>query len=95
MVKSKRQPKQNQAGKKERFEVLLEDMNEKFDFMAESVSENTSGLLKLRPIVEKTANDVEVIKTNLEIMKGMLKRKVDVEEFEVLEQRVTRLENRF
>lgn len=75
---------------KEYFEVLLEDMTGKIDLIAE----NTSTVLKLKPVIVKTATDVEIIKTDLGLIKGLLKRKVDTEEFEVLERRVSRLENR-
>lgn len=60
-----RNPKLKQA-RRERFEVLLEDMNEKFDFVAE----NTVEILKLKPVMEKMANDLEVVKTDVELMIG-------------------------
>jgi hypothetical protein len=42
--------------------------------------------------MEQIRDDVEAIKVTLGIMKNDLKQKVDCEEFEALEERVTHLE---
>lgn len=82
--------KKQLATKKERFEVLLEEIRSEVHV----VHEQTSDLMQLKPKVDQLIEDVAIIKTDIEIMKGLLKRKVDTEEFEALESRVRRLENR-
>lgn len=86
--------KQPTAGK-ERFEVLLEDMNSKFDVLIE----RTADIAPIKEDVETIKGDIEVIKTDIVIMKmdistikNDLKQKVDREEFKTLEHRVAMLE---
>ena len=86
-IKNKRK---SLGSKKQNFEVLVEDLKSEFKLVAE----NTSELLKIKPVVERLSEDMEVVKTNTEFMKGNLKRKIDTEEFEALEHRVSQLENR-
>jgi hypothetical protein len=38
--------------------------------------------------------DVKIIKTNMELVKNSLKRKVDIDEFLILEKRVAALESK-
>ena len=75
---------------KERFEVLLEDMQSELHIVAEQ----TSDLMKLGPKVDSLIEDMTIVKSDIEIIKGILKRKVDVEEFEALTKRVAHLENK-
>lgn len=70
--------------------VLLEDINGKFDFIVKTTTE----LLSMKPVVQKLAEDMEIVKTDIEIIKGLLKRKVDMEEFEALTKRVAYLERK-
>ncbi len=74
----------------QQFEVILEDIRSEVHM----VHEQTSDLLSLKPIVQKLSEDMEIVKTDVEIMKGLLKRKVDLEEFEALTKRVAHLESK-
>ncbi len=62
--------------------------------MAESVSGIQSQLVAIRDMVVKNTEDIEVIKMNVDSIKQMLRRKVDLEEFEKLEKRVLNLEQK-
>ena len=78
------------GSQQQQFEVILEDINGKFDFLVESTTE----LMKLPPKVDQLIDDMAIVKTDIEVMKGLLKRKVDLEEFEALTKRVAHLENK-
>ena len=47
-----------------------------------------------REILEELKEDVGIIKTDIEFVKGDLKKKVDYDEFQALEKRFTLLESR-
>lgn len=51
-------------------------------------------LVSLREMVAKNTEDIEVIKLEITFIKNILKRKVDMDEFESLEKRVAILERR-
>jgi len=70
--------------------VLLEDFNSKFDLVAEQTAQIPEIKNKINNLVE----DMEIVKTDLEFIKGALKKKVDVDEFSALERRVVSLESR-
>lgn len=70
--------------------TLLEDFNSKFDLVAEQ----TAQIPEIKNKVDGLVENMEIVKTNLEFIKHALKKKVDVDEFAVLERRVTMLENR-
>lgn len=70
--------------------VLLEDFNSKFDLVAEQ----TSQIPEIKNKVDGLVENMEIVKTDLEFIKHALKKKVDVDEFAVLERRVALLENR-
>lgn len=70
--------------------TLLEDFNSKFDLVAEQ----TSQIPEIKNRVDSLVENMEIVKTNLEFIKHALKKKVDVDEFAVLERRVAMLENR-
>ncbi|MDP3763608.1 MAG: hypothetical protein Q8Q92_03080 [bacterium] len=70
--------------------TLLEDFNSKFDL----VTEQTAQIPEIRSKVNNLVEDMEIVKTDLEFIKGALKKKVDVDEFTALEHRVVSLESR-
>lgn len=70
--------------------VLLEDFNSKFDLVAEQ----TSQIPQMNKKIDSLVEDMETVKTDLEFIKTILKRKVDVDEFSALERRVIALESR-
>ncbi len=96
--------KENRAleGKFERhIDVLKESFDHSVQLIAESVSSIDQRLKTLTDIVVKNAKDIEEIKihifamkSDIEIIKNGLKRKVDMEEFEALEKRLALLEAR-
>jgi len=74
--------------------MLLEEFQNQLKVVAEVQVEQDKKLdnhtSKLDSILEMVANNTE----NIEMIKGMLKRKVDVEEFEALTRRVIVLEKK-
>ncbi|MBI4053703.1 MAG: hypothetical protein HY397_00060 [Candidatus Doudnabacteria bacterium] len=74
--------------------VVAEDFKAGMKLIAESVSDLQQQLIALRDMVAKNTEDIEVIKLEITAIKNMLKRKVDLEEFESLEKRVAMLEKR-
>lgn len=92
--------------KKQYVEVLLEDVNHKFDILIEGHDVHSGEFKKVHQTLDAQTNilashtemvgsimlDVETIKEDLEIIKGGVKRKVDAEEFLALERRVLLLE---
>lgn len=70
--------------------TLLEEFNSKFELVAEQ----TSQIPQMNKKIDGLAEDMETIKTDLEFIKTILKRKVDVDEFSALERRVISLESR-
>ncbi len=70
--------------------VLLEDFNSKFDLVAEQ----TAQIPEINNKVSSLVENMEIVKTDLEFIKGSLKRKVDVDEFSALERRVISIESR-
>lgn len=69
---------------------ILDEVDKKLSVMAEVQDEHTKQLKKLDPIMEMVAKNSE----DIEIMKGMLRRKVDIDEFNMLEKRVMILEKK-
>ena len=79
---------QEQAEEAERHQkILLEEFEGRLVIIAES---QMSLVKKVDAIFEMTAQNSE----NIELIKGMLRRKVDVDEFEALEKRVALLETK-
>lgn len=74
--------------------LLLEEFEHRLSVIAEVQVEHTKKFeavfKKLDAIMEMTALNSE----NIEMIKGMLKRKVDLEEYEKLERRVSLLEKK-
>lgn len=70
--------------------TLLEDFNSKFDLVAEQ----TSQIPQMNKKIDSLVEDMEIVKTDLEFIKTILKRKVDIDEFSALERRVIALEGR-
>ncbi|MDP3697391.1 MAG: hypothetical protein Q8R55_05230 [Candidatus Taylorbacteria bacterium] len=83
--------------------VLLEDFNSKFDLVAEQtaqipeiknkVDDLTEDMKTVKEDVFMMKKDMVIVKTDLEFIKHALKKKVDVDEFAVLERRVSMLES--
>ena len=75
----------------------MESLDSKLDLVLEMVGSNTEDITDLK-IMEKSVEviqeDIQVIKIGIEFIKQGFKKKVDVEEFAVLEKRVSILENR-
>ncbi len=92
--------------KKQYVEVLIEDMNHKFDVLIEghtvhsgefkkihaTLDSHTKTLASHSEMIGSMLTDIEVIKEDLNIIKGDLKQKVDRSEFSTLERRVLLLE---
>ncbi len=72
--------------------VLSEESDSKFKLILEQYSSIKETLDSHTEIIASTKEDVEIIKTDIEFIKNSLKKKVDAEEFSVLEKRVAFLE---
>lgn len=72
--------------------ALAEDFIAQVKLLAESVSDLQRQIVVIRDMVARNTEDIEVIKTDIEMMKNMLRKKVDAEEFASLEKRVLILE---
>jgi len=79
---------------KRHMDVLGEDFDNKTGLLVESVSGIQEQLVALKEMVAKNTEDIEVIKSDAQIIKQSLKRKVDLEEFEALEKRIVALETK-
>lgn len=71
---------------------MVEDFTSQIKLLAESVSGIQEQLIALREMVAKNTEDIEIIKADTAFIKNGLKKKVDAEEFEILERRVAILE---
>jgi len=67
--------------------AMIEHFDDKIGFIAEQLSHVTE-------VVDKHTETLEVIKSDIELIKYGLKRKVDIDDFQALEHRVALLESR-
>ena len=72
--------------------VVVEDIRDSIQLLAESVSGIQSQLIAIRDMVAKNTADIEVIKMNMELIKYSLKQKADNADLSALERRVSILE---
>ena len=91
---------------KRHFDVVAEGLNDKISIIAEqygdikndiksikkTLDSHTETLDSHTEMIGKVMEDMTVVKMNIEFIKGALKKKVDHEEFEALERRVTFME---
>ena len=80
------------------YQNYLGTLSESFESQVKIVAESLSGiqgqLNAVKEMVAKSAEDIEVIKMDIQFIKQGLKRKVDLDEFESLEKRVAFLERK-
>ena len=73
-------------------------LNEDFKGQVKIVAEQFEGLNKKldshTEMIAKVATDVEIVKTDIEFIKGGLRKKVDYDEFITLEKRVAAVESK-
>jgi archaellum component FlaC len=102
-LKSKKLKNNNSSPKDEirHLGVLIENVNDNVKIVAEQYGDikNDIGIIKQTldshtDMISSIKEDVEIMKTDIEFIKSSLKKKVDVEEFMVLERRVALLERR-
>lgn len=74
--------------------ALSENFKGQVKVIAEQYGDITKKLDSHTEMIGKLAVDVEVIKANVEFLKGSLKKKVDYEEFLALERRMSLLESK-
>ncbi|MBI2062297.1 MAG: hypothetical protein HYT64_01220 [Candidatus Yanofskybacteria bacterium] len=70
--------------------ALLEDFDSKFDLIAEQ----TVQIPDIKEKVYSLAQNMEIVKMDLEFIKNSFKKKVDIDEFAALEKRVSLIERR-
>ena len=88
MVKKKDSHNSSEIG------TLLEHIDDKVTLVAEQYTDLNKKIDKIGEKLDIVAEDVEVIKVDIEFIKHELKKKVDRDEFAVLERRVSLLESR-
>lgn len=100
MPKLKKQ-KSNKISKNTQIGALLEHMDEKITLVAEQYTGLNKKIDKIASTQEYHTEMIgnltinfEVVKADVEFIKNSLKKKVDAEEFEALEKRVSSLESR-
>jgi len=74
--------------------VEVGSMIEDFDSKLDLVLEQTGKIPKLEKALDNLSEDMEIVKSDLELIKYSLKRKVDIDDFQALERRVALLESR-
>lgn len=74
--------------------ALLEHIDDKVTLIAEQHVDIRKDINKMKDDLGAVKEDVGVIKIDIEFIKHELKKKVDRDEFAVLERRVALLENR-
>ena len=79
---------------KERFEVLLEEIQSEVHIIAEQSVAHTEKLEIMDGRMDRMENDISVIKLDIEFIKNDLKQKVNRDEFAALERRLSLLENK-
>lgn len=72
---------------------ILDQHTEMFDSMKTTLAQHTETLAQHTEMIGSIKTDIEIIKMDIEFIKGSLKQKVDVEEFSALERRVALLES--
>lgn len=82
--------------------VLSEDFQSQTKLIAESIFGIQQQLIAIKEMVAKNTEDIqemkvhmEIMRSDIEIIKQNLRRKVDLEDFETLEKRVMFLEKKF
>lgn len=94
---------------REEYQKYLKEQNEDFKRHTSTLSEEFSSQVKLigeqyssiketldshTEMIVSMKEDIEITKVDVEFIKNSLKRKVDIEEFSVLERRVAALESK-
>ena len=74
--------------------VMKEDFDSKVQLIAEQYNIIDGKLSSHAEMVGALMEDVQIIKSDVQFLKGALKKKVDYEEFEALVQRVSLLESK-
>jgi len=85
------------SGMQEQFVEMREQfvgMQEQFTGMQETLNSHTETLESHTEMIGQIKEDVEIIKMDIEFIKGGMKKKVDYDEFAVLEKRLSLLESR-
>lgn len=72
--------------------ILKEDFDSKVTLIAEQYTSIKETLASHTEMIGSTKEDIEIMKVDIAFIKGGLKKKVDAEEFEMLENRVALLE---
>ncbi|MFH1183004.1 MAG: hypothetical protein V1690_01945 [Candidatus Moraniibacteriota bacterium] len=74
--------------------IIDENIQSRIELLAENILDVREKIAVLTEMVEKNTEDIEIIKLNVELIRGDLKTKVEKEEFLALEKRVFVLEQK-
>ncbi|MEK7581892.1 MAG: hypothetical protein AAB488_00995 [Patescibacteria group bacterium] len=78
----------------EDYSSKLDVVIEHFGGINEKLDSHTRILDSYTEMIGKTAENIEIIKNNIEFLKGGIKKKVDYDEFQALEKRMSLLESK-
>ena len=76
------------------FQTLREELKSDIRGVGDLVEKTNHNVQALAEMVGGMMEDITIIKDNVEFLKGGMKKKVDAEEFEILERRVSLLERK-
>jgi len=83
---------------REEYQRYIGVVSEEFHHRVDAIGEQYSGIKETldshTEMIVALKEDMEIVKTDVEFIKGALKKKVDYEEFEALEKRLTILESK-
>ncbi|MEK7123913.1 MAG: hypothetical protein AAB851_03425 [Patescibacteria group bacterium] len=79
---------------KRHFDVVIEDVKDEIKIIAEQYTDVKKTLNSHTEMIGSLVEDVAIIKTDVEFIKGALKKKVDYDEFAALERRLSLLESK-
>lgn len=79
----------------EKIENFRQEVNFKFKIVQETLDSHTQTLDSHTQMIAKNTENIEIIKSDIGFIKNSLKKKVDIDEFSVLEKRVALLERKF
>ncbi|HEY4506229.1 MAG TPA: hypothetical protein VJJ24_02195 [Candidatus Paceibacterota bacterium] len=86
--------KLKKSNKKDQYTVVLEDINSQFKIFGDLQMGMNEKLDSHTEMIGSLMEDMAIIKTDIEFIKGDLKKKVDWDHFSALERRVVILERR-
>ena len=86
--------KRHMSALSEEFQGRVQGIAEQYGDIQKTLKSHTTLLESHTEMIGRLAVDVEVVKTNVEFLKGGMKKKVDYDEFLALERRLSLVESK-